>query len=270
MNNPIRWLDPTGLFSQSSWESITQDVIRAGGSFGTNSSGNISTVTTLCGTTLRANGTVSVHGGSGHSVSSEWGAAIVLNAVVTQVSQVINSSGGGVTMNVNGNNIAIVASFHFLTQSRIQNRIPHDIWSGGGREITYAEAFLLGIREHWSGTFGDFTVSVETLIAERARDGITVNIRPGYGVSNRSGAWSIASRGTITMFQGDSRVTPNHRYTFDQFLWVSAHEFGHALGLFDAPVGINSIMSGFDRTVQAIDIQMIIEAAQTGRRPAWS
>ena len=99
--------------------------------------------------------------------------------------------------------------------------------------------------------------------ATRARDGITVDIRSGYGISNRAGNWTIANRGTITIFQGESS-----RYTLEEFMWVSAHEFGHALGLFDAQ-GINSIMYEFGMRATEIDIQMMLEAAYTRRRPIW-
>jgi len=261
LNNPVRFTDPSGLFA-----------IPAGLLFGPGSllgpinpiNSIIASINTAANVARNNAPAVANCSGSGSSsnTSSTSGA--------TPTPQNFSTSGGGVTVTRDGNNVSIVAYFYFRTPGRLfnQNRIPNSTWSGTESSVTYAEAFLQGVRRYWGGTFGNYTVTMDARTATRARDGITVDILSEYGVSNRSGGWSIRNRGTITMFQGDNRSTPNHRYTFDEFLWVSAHEFGHALGLFDV-VGVDSIMSSFGTRTTELDIQMILEAAYTRRRPAW-
>ncbi len=78
---------------------------------------------------------------------------------------------------------------------------------------------------------GDTNVSA---YAGSRSDGIKVNIQDKSGISNVKGGlfgWSPNSPGRITMYTGDSRSTGS--YTADQFKIVSAHEFGHILGIAD-------------------------------------
>ena len=201
------------------------------------------------------------------------GAAILtaLNLDAFQTPQEFTRTGGGLTVTRDGNNVTIIANFYFRTPGWIfnQNRIPNAIWSGSESDISYADAFMQGVRYHWGGTFGEYTVTVETRTATRAGGAIPVTILYGHGVSNHSSTWTARNRGSITMFQGDvCRVdlqTPTVRYDLSQFMWVSAHEFGHALGLRDV-VGVDSIMYDFRMDVTERDITMLLHAVYTGTR----
>ncbi|MCL2425579.1 MAG: DUF6531 domain-containing protein [Oscillospiraceae bacterium] len=188
----------------------------------------------------------------------------------------------GVTISQTGNNIIIEAYFYFPTAGVIFNRdrIPDNIWTGDESNLTYAQIFLQGVEEHWSGNFGNYQVTVYARRAMTASDGIQVNIRNGYGVSNlrviggAANNWSNSNRGTITMFRGDLRSETTQPYSLSQFMWVSAHEFGHALGIADASrfensEGFESIMNAFGMLVQERDITMLLQAWETGNWQIW-
>ena len=82
MNNPVMWRDPLGLFATTSdlFNLDKDDIRRLGGSFGVNSSGNVSTIT-FDGTTFRTDGTYQVNGGSRHNVSSQ-GSDFITNTIL--------------------------------------------------------------------------------------------------------------------------------------------------------------------------------------------
>ena len=75
------------------------------------------------------------------------------------------------------------------------------------------------------------------------------------------------------MKTGDSR---SGIYTADDFKWVSAHEFGHILGVGDMYTnpnytGIMSIFNGYvgDWNVQGIDITKVLDAKKIKRWQKW-
>ena len=94
MNNPIMWIDPSGLSATTSdLFNLTQNEIRAlGGSFGTNSSG-ISSIT-FGNTTFRPDGTYQVNGGSRHSVYSH-GSDFITDTVMRGGSEMVMLGGHG-------------------------------------------------------------------------------------------------------------------------------------------------------------------------------
>ncbi|MNW61481.1 hypothetical protein D3C74_395430 [compost metagenome] len=56
---------------------------------------------------------------------------------------------------------------------------------------------------------------------------------------SRGSEWSKANPGKVTMYHGDSRSNGD-LYSIGDFKWVSAHEFGHILGVNDAYSSKNS------------------------------
>lgn len=74
------------------------------------------------------------------------------------------------------------------------------------------------------------------------------------------------------MYTGDSR--DSCLYSPNDYMWVSAHEFGHILGVKDAynsknSTGITSIYNGFGTGIQEIDIDMILKAWNPGKIQTW-
>ena len=138
---------------------------------------------------------------------------------------------------------------------------------------TYRALFLQGIEETWSGD------GVSAYARERSK-GIKVSIgnvnlnakkddsymkRPLFG-------WSPSNPGSITMRTGNSRT--GTIYTADQFKWVSAHEFGHILGVGDAynsknSTGVTSIFNEFGTGVQPGDIAKVLNAWSTKKWQSW-
>jgi hypothetical protein len=85
--------------------------------------------------------------------------------------------------------------------------------------------------------------------------------------------WSPNNPGSITMRTGDART--GTVYTSDQFKWVSAHEFGHILGVGDAynsknSTGVTSIFNVFGTCVQQGDIDKVLAAWSTNKWQKWS
>jgi len=137
--------------------------------------------------------------------------------------------------------------------------------------------FLQGVKDEWSGTFGSYKVST---YAGESSKGIKVNIgsvnlkkkndnscmtQPLFG-------WTPSNPGSITMRTGDSRT--GTIYTADQFMWVSAHEFGHILGVGDAynsnnSTGVTSIFNAFGTSVQQGDIAKVLSAWNTKKWQNW-
>jgi len=169
-------------------------------------------------------------------------------------------------------NVSIRASFSYRGEDAYA-RIPGSESDAAKWGISYSTAFLRGIEEQWSGTFGDYEVST---YARYHGDGIKVSFNNELGISHMSSGlfgWSTSRPGTITMFAGDSRGNGD-LYSMSQFMWVSAHEFGHVLGVGDAynsknSTGVTSIYNGFGTGVQAGDIAMVLKAWSTGKWQKW-
>ena len=152
--------------------------------------------------------------------------------------------------------------------------------SGSGADldlngITYRALFLAGIEEGWSN-------ETTSAYARENSKGVKVTINNELGISNMRGGffgWSPSSPGAITMYTGDSRGSGN-LYAADQFKIVSAHEFGHTLGIADGYNNAtykyyNSIMcdqwSQYNGTGKAssLDIAKAVSASKTKKWQKW-
>jgi len=87
--------------------------------------------------------------------------------------------------------------------------------------------------------------------------------------------WSKENPGTIHMRTGDSRTEA--AYSGEDYMWVSAHEFIHILGVDDSyntpyakenPDFI-SITNKFGTPVQSDDIAKVLEAYNTNTWQMW-
>ena len=175
------------------------------------------------------------------------------------------------------NNVSIRANFNI-------NGNAADSTLGGDK---YRDLFLRGVQEHWSRSFSSYDVS--TNVGEDAK-GIKVNISavnineqyereygqriPDYSLMKPSHSeWSPTNTGRIYMRTGDTRNS-NLVYLDSQFMWISAHEFGHILGVGDAypnNPGLATIMNEppFIYDVQRDDITKVLQAQSTGTWQTW-
>ena len=169
-------------------------------------------------------------------------------------------------------NISIRASFSYRGENAyalVANSETVDAPWG----ISYAKAFLRGIEEYWSGSFGEYEVST---YARYNGKGIKVSFEDKLGVSYMQSSifgWSPDNPGKIRMYYGDARGNGN-LYSVDEFKWVSAHEFGHLLGVADAypnHPGLESIYNepAYTYGVQERDIMKVLDAWNTGRWQKW-
>ena len=130
----------------------------------------------------------------------------------------------------------------------------------------YVTLFIEGIEKYWSGNFSVSGYNVRlTTVAKSRLYGIRVNMLNQRGVSNvayeRDG-WAIGKYGRVTMYRGDSRGDSNgtiRDYEKEEFMWVSAHEFGHLLGVKDI-TSVKSIFNEFRTEVQDIDLNLVMLA----------
>jgi RHS repeat-associated protein len=148
--------------------------------------------------------------------------------------------------------------------------------------MAYRDAFINGVEGHWSGTFGVYNVS--TYLEER-EFGATVNIghvnldawfQDNSYMMAPMFLWGTSHVGSISMRTGDSR-NGGLIYSADQFRWVSAHEFGHLLGVADMYTntdykGVESIFNGYmgQYDLQARDIQKVLDAWSSGSWQTWN
>ena len=85
-------------------------------------------------------------------------------------------------------------------------------------------------------------------------------------------SWNKNRPSSITLYIGDSRN--NYIYSPDDFKYVSAHEFGHILGVddvYDTAVAdkVTSIMNAFGTAVQSRDIEKVLSAFSSGKWQKW-
>ena len=242
MNNPVMWIDPSGLvavnireFARTFDATATLNVKSSGGeqySFFTITAGNTS---------------FTISGSQKSLVNGNW---------VADCSLFVNALGVGTSTYV---------LFQCPTTSNVSIRGAFNI-KGDGADLfndgtTYRALFLAGVEEWWSGTFGRYNVSTH---ARESATGISVTINVGFGISNvrfpslEDGGWSSANPGRITMYRGDYRNTIP-KYTAAQFRWVAAHEFGHIMGVRDTTAR-RSIFNTFGTPVQQNDMTTVIRA----------
>jgi len=160
-----------------------------------------------------------------------------------------------------------------------------------GTNVTYRQAAINGIVEHWTGRFSqghvetivtDVRTTTETVpIGQRSAPIVIVN---DSGISSVNHWHSFQNPGIMTLYQGDNRSRiygAEHRYTQRQFEWVVAHEFGHTLGLGDvydragqpqtwaSATNQQSIMGSFWSRVSDADIDMVLRAHETNSWQGW-
>jgi len=166
----------------------------------------------------------------------------------------------------NGNNVSIRANFNFSEVSGdAQRLIPNTTFPL--QNMSYSEAFLEEISNHWSGNFGNFTISTHT---GRHSNGIGVNIVARGGTANLNvpgGAinnWSRTNPGIITMYSlfGSNFTQPYGIRSLESFQWTAAHEFGHALGV-EHPEGTRHIMNSRYAPLHAEVISLVLKAWTT-------
>ena len=132
-------------------------------------------------------------------------------------------------LSVKNNSITITVGFSFFG----------DLQNKKSSNKTYKQLFINGIKKYWKGNFKiyGYNVKLSVFIANVPRNAVQVRMNNKLGISNVSrycGNWSVTNHGKITMYKGDSRNNPKKRiYTASDFERVSAHEFGHVLGLQD-------------------------------------
>jgi len=141
---------------------------------------------------------------------------------------------------------------------------------------TYRELFLEGIEMYWSGSFIGFDISTH---AGESSKGIQVIIgepdpkRPKVGprVSHDATTpWSKSDPGIIHMESGQQDFS----YTAIRYMWASAHEFGHILGVGDMYVnpcyaGHNNVMNIFMGKMESNVFELVIDADRTNRFQNW-
>ena len=168
---------------------------------------------------------------------------------------------------------AVTESISIRANFNITGNAASDIFENS----TYTYFFLNGIEQHWSGSFDGYEVST---YARKNSNGIKVNIgevnlkakKDNSHMTPPSAGWSPTNPGSITMRTGDSRT--GTIYTADQFRWVSAHEFGHILGVADAyssqnSTDVTSIFNNFGTAVQSNDITKVLKAWNTKKWQSW-
>ena len=154
---------------------------------------------------------------------------------------------------------------------------------------TYGELFVEGIEEYWSGTFSN-VFNVEANVYMNVVDctgldsgkirTVPVTINNSMGVSHATlpnlfltiYKWRTSKPSSVTMYIGDSRN--NYTYSGQDFKYVSAHEFGHVMGVADVyntklAGTVTSIMNVFGTRVQSIDIEKVLTAFSTGKWQKW-
>ena len=220
MNNPIRFIDPSGLVAVD----ILEFASLFSGSSVVFSSNNTSARVTW------GSKAFSIHQ---HQMSFVNGRAV---------------ADAGLFINAFGVNTSTFHVFECSTTSNIVIRATFNI-SGTGADLvhggsTYRELFLRGVEEWWIGSFGAHNVST---FARESSSGISVDIREAAGVSHAIipfgffgiGGWRPSNPGSIVMHTHTcySRHNGGSRSAHWDFGWTSAHEFGHTMGLSDSSTG---------------------------------
>ncbi len=137
----------------------------------------------------------------------------------------------------------------------------------------YKDIFLIGVMSYWYGDFNVFgyEVSLITYVGGKL-NGITVKMKNKFGTSNVKRSplgWKPTRVGTVTMYKGKTK-----NYSYSMFKYVSAHEFGHLLGVDDMPMGYNQVygLSIYDNETQYVtnqDIEMVLKAFALGSFVKW-
>ena len=137
----------------------------------------------------------------------------------------------------------------------------------------YRDWFTYGIKKFWNGSyivFEDYNVNVYVYTTQNGKSYLDVKMEDKNIVSNTSGAnrfsWWPGKNCKINMYSSDPRDdntpnTPERKYIYsgEDFAWVSAHEFGHALGLADqGDYTQGTVMGGMHNQASSNDVQTVL------------
>ena len=144
---------------------------------------------------------------------------------------------------------------------------------------TYTDAFLSGVAKNWSGKIGQYNLATYT---GESNNGIGVNIGNVDTNAENDNSYALipgdrssSNPGSITMRTGDSRS--GVVYSDEQFMWTSAHEFIHTLGVDDSYNSqyvkdnpeFKSITNQFGTPVQDVDVTKVLAANNTNTWQTW-
>jgi len=137
---------------------------------------------------------------------------------------------------------------------------------------TYRQAAIDGIIDNWGGEKDGIYVNIIVIdifdnpIMNLNQRSLNIEIREKTGISQLTQWRSPRNLGNIILYQGDFRCTilgAEHRYNLIEFKRVSAHEFGHALGIGDTlRMDVVTIMGPlvWITTASRLDIELAIKA----------
>jgi len=152
--------------------------------------------------------------------------------------------------------------------------------------LTFRQAAINGIYNNWGGHRGGLYVTVNITdigqgahLLQSGQGWVGIEIRDSAGVSHLAGVgngsrWSTMNPGRLVLFTSDSRN--GHIATAGEFGLISAHEFGHALGIADGlGFSVNPVVSIMNenwwsgRGASRLDLEMALRAQQTDTWQRW-
>ena len=186
-----------------------------------------------------------------------------------------------VTVIENGNYVIIYAYVNIANGIADLNVPKSKSWVAKSG-LTYRQAIVAGIKENWSGQYGDKTVGVyiidlndgQTHYTKEGQESVSITVKSGSGlagVQNYGRPWKRSTVGDMTLYTS---------YTFDEvrllgeIKYVAAHEFGHILGVGDARdaddiAPNNDLMRVAGGITSALDIELMLKAQKTNQYQSW-
>ena len=99
-------------------------------------------------------------------------------------------------------------------------------------EDTYGQAFIKGVKKVWEGSYKGKPVYVHIYVVPKTYRYNHIKVLIDSFKDKRDYSHTVKPHNTIFMYSGDGR--DNYTYSYDDFAYVSGHEFAHILGLADA------------------------------------
>jgi len=250
MNNPVNFIDPTGLFAMGHFKPFGKE--------------SVPNIMGIGGGSIQPDLFWSIHWICPKSLGGMFLGAPTINRPPIVAWRI-------------GNNVNIRA---------------HISITGSGADTHRHEA-LSGIIHHWGGYVDGLNVNVTIFHRDPEVTGIShpnqawlnIEIVDGSGHSNlrRPPTWTALNPGHITLYthfwEREGQDWSLREKTAIEFMWVAAHEFGHALGVDDAHgFGYNnntehgdyySIFAGVMDPVTRLDIEMVLQASRMNAWQEW-